>query len=178
MVSAVAALVLWQGGHFIWPGPRVFVLKGQQGSHSYAVRFEQANFKARGRTIVWKRNADPHYPSYTAANKVAGEVIPFYGRDPVEDTSVSALHELMQNTTELLQLSVTVDGKKWRVPRSAYSDLLDPNLDKEHVKASLSRDGKILILRMSNSDGAGSYNVRWAFTPQGMRSRKVEIDYD
>jgi len=178
VLSIVVALVVAQSGQLIWSGPRVFVLTGHSGVHIYHVRFEQANFKPRGRTIVWKSDHDPKYPAYTAAFKVGSQLIPFFGRDATEDISVTAVHELMQNTTELVDLSLEVDGKRWAVPKSAYDDLLDPNLDKQHVSVSLSKTGKAVFLRMENSDGSGSYNVRWVFRKSRPFTRSVEMEHD
>jgi hypothetical protein len=141
------------------------------------VRFEQANFQPRGRLIVWKSDHDPKYPSYTAAFKAGKKFTPFVGHDG-GDTSISPTKELMMSTGELISLSVTVDGRKWSIPKRAYGDLLNPNLDKQHDTATLSRDGKSLAVKMENSDGAGSYNVRWIFRRNGTYSRRVELEHD
>ncbi len=82
---------------------------------------------------------------------------------------------------ELADLSVIIDGENVTIPRDASSDLYNPNLWSLHGKqrelhiypqVARSKDRKRVYVHMTNSDGAGGYDVVWIFL-QGKYQRRV-----
>jgi hypothetical protein len=75
--------------------------------------------------------------------------------------------------TEFGRFEITIDGKRLKIPRTAYSDLFQPRFYADFIEAFESRDGRRLYLQMSASDGAGAYTVTWAFDHERYLSREI-----
>lgn len=82
---------------------------------------------------------------------------------------------------EISELSVSVDGKRTEIPHKEWSDLFNPNLwslhgkeDRPHLYAEVARsaDRKRVYVHMTNSDGAGGYDVVWILI-NGKYARRV-----
>ena len=74
--------------------------------------------------------------------------------------------------TQAITLTIKNGISRIPLPRPAYNDLFQPNL--ETAKAFLSIDGRRLYVYMMNSDGAGSYEIVWIFKDGKYLRRVVE----
>lgn|GEM_PF-4977913 len=156
-----------------------YVLKGQSHGHTFVVRFEQAKFRIRGRKIVWVRHGEQGEEAYYTIGlqgKTGKRFI--WGRDDNfkkgEIAKTIPAKVLEKDNSELSNLKVTVDGKRWPVARSLYDDLLNPDFGKEYEHASISRDGKTLRVSMEGADGAAGYKTTWTFRQGGKTKRTIE----
>ncbi len=81
-------------------------------------------------------------------------------------------------------LSVAIDGTSVQLPDSAWKDLFNPNLYAmparshavrwyDHVVRSSDRDH--VLVHMTNSDGAGGYDVVWIFVKGAYFRRVIEM---
>jgi hypothetical protein len=72
---------------------------------------------------------------------------------------------------EIDSIKLLIDGTEVPVPRKQYSDCFEPNLDGSSLTIRFGRDFQSMIVTMSGSDGAGSYEVVWRFRKNGYHSR-------
>jgi len=68
-------------------------------------------------------------------------------------------------------IKLFLDGREVAIPRKQYSDCFEPNLDGSYLAIRFGRDFQSVIITMSGSDGAGSYEVVWRFRKNGYHSR-------
>jgi hypothetical protein len=98
----------------------------------------------------------------------------FYGYDGMQVDEVRSELPLMpKRETELSNLQIVVDGRRWRVPNGLYNDLLDPDIGLTHEAVRLSPSGKSMDVEFAGSDGGGGYFVRWTFRRSGKDRRRV-----
>jgi hypothetical protein len=76
-------------------------------------------------------------------------------------------------TEEIASIVFTCNGKRVPVGRWFYNDLYQPNLDPYYIKVRPARTPGDVIVRMSGSDGAGSYEVTWILRANGKHRRFV-----
>ena len=174
----LVALALWmqsgQAEKLNWNPPAVYVIRGHQGPHKYAVRFEQANFRLRGRKVLWHQ---VYAGMYVPAIRDTKKIRVFWGQDGLSSADLEDIKQYLRRHTELVNLVITVDGRRWPIPKSLYNDLLDPNLgqmsgsDDTFEHASISKDGRKLTVSMMGSDGAGGYEVQWILLSNGKHTR-------
>jgi hypothetical protein len=72
--------------------------------------------------------------------------------------------------TELQSIQLTIGGEVIDVPKSELNDLYEPNFEKASVY--LAQNGNIYFT-MSNSDGAGGYEVAFVFKDKKFQQRYV-----
>jgi tetratricopeptide (TPR) repeat protein len=82
--------------------------------------------------------------------------------------------------TEFANFDISVDGKRLRIPASAYSDLYECELclkegDKA-LRACFSKDGKYIFIKMCAGTTDASYQVIWMFDKDGYIERLLELD--
>jgi hypothetical protein len=165
-----------------WDGPEIYTLTGRGGNHRFTVTFRQANFASHGRHVYWRYSPGsyegswPHTRFYMPAWRVKGASREFRGYDTVsaDVAREPAPKHLAKHDTELASLTVTVDGKAWKVPRRAYEGCLDPDLGSEYESAVLSTDGNTLRVSMDGSDGAGGYTMHWTIRRNGRTTVHVD----
>ena len=172
MICALIGLVLFSPLQepLNWNGPASRVLSGKRNGHTYTVRFEHANFRASGRDIRWiKSKYEVWYPGVRDSSGLRR----FFGMDGYGDEEIKTLSAVraVARDTQLISLSVTVDGKVWPIQPRLYDDLLNPNLRGDHLTGKLAPDGNTLTVTMSGSDGGGSYKATWTFRRHGKHSR-------
>ena len=74
---------------------------------------------------------------------------------------------------EFYTFEITVDGKRWRIPKRLWGDCYDPNLKigkSKTLRVTVSPDGEKLAMGMYGSDGAGAYYVIWYLRADGRHS--------
>ena len=76
-------------------------------------------------------------------------------------------------TTEIEEISLTIDGKSIHIPDTAYSDLY--NINYENIEIRKTNDGTLFINMLNNSDGAGYYNAVWIFQDKRILRRLITI---
>jgi hypothetical protein len=172
MLVSVGSIWFAQGGEKLnWNPPATYTVRGRAQGHSYSVTFKQANFAVHDRHIFWHRisGQDMYYPAWRTGKK-SRDFIGWdsFDRKTVESTSAAAF--LLKHNTELVSLTVLVDGRKWPIPNSVCAGYLDPDLGPRGELASVSRDGKRLKVRMEGSDGGGGYGIIWVFRRDGKYS--------
>lgn len=176
-----------------WNGPRTYQVSGRSNGHSYRVVFEQANFQPRGRKLLWVIGTlERHYldgvvrvPSksdwadqYSAVSPGYWSKAvprPFWGGGYFNAMEVKghSVGPKLKPKTELTRVKVSLDGKTVHVPRTLYWDLLNPNLDKEYVRAKSSPNGQELTIQMFGADAAYGYLVQWKFRKNGRHTRTM-----
>ena len=72
---------------------------------------------------------------------------------------------------EIESIKLLLDGTDVTIPRKHYSDCFEPSLDGSYLAIRFGRDFRSVIVTMSGSDGAGSYEVVWRFRKNGYHSR-------
>jgi hypothetical protein len=70
--------------------------------------------------------------------------------------------------TQVESISVSLDGKKIPVSRVLYSDIYECTNEFQ-----VFMNGDTYFVYQANSDGAGSYQIVWAFTKDGLKQRLV-----
>jgi hypothetical protein len=146
--------------------PRIFIVEASAVPVTYddiptlldtdiAVRIEKAQFRPRKHKLGWVKEGDSRPELFYIDGK------PFYGTDG------EVPHRLIKS------LALKVRGKKFAIPKHAYSDLYEPNLDM--LTVYLSPDKSRAYIMMMNSDGAGAYGVTWCFR-EGRYIRRI-VEY-
>lgn len=159
-----------------WNGPEWTVLTGRAGKHRFEARFQQENFRWRGRL----RGAVRHGESYVPAANGR----PFWGYDGWPKADVAKLEaEMEKNNTVVRSISGRIDDWQFSVPTRLVDDLLNPDFNQpEHPnvgyeEALLSKDGHTLWLKLSGSDGGGGYVFFYTIRKHGRITRaRVEAD--
>jgi hypothetical protein len=85
--------------------------------------------------------------------------------------------------TQIATVLIIVNKDTIRIPKSAYSDLYEPNFcyNDQSMKPDcscavfVSGDGKRLYIYMVNSDGAGTYEVTWIISNGKYLRRVVDL---
>ena len=72
---------------------------------------------------------------------------------------------------EIALIKLSLDGRDIPIPGNLYSDCFEPNLNASDLVIRFGRKFQSVIIRMSGSDGAGSYEVVWRFRKNGSHSR-------
>jgi hypothetical protein len=72
---------------------------------------------------------------------------------------------------EIESIKLLLDGADITIPRKQYSDCFEPSLDGSYLAIRFGRDFRSVIVTVSGSDGAGSYEVVWRFRKNGYHSR-------
>jgi hypothetical protein len=72
---------------------------------------------------------------------------------------------------EIESIKLLFDGTEVTIPRKQYSDCFEPSLEGSSLAIRFGRDFRSMIVTMSGSDGAGSYEVVWRFWKNGYHSR-------
>ena len=75
--------------------------------------------------------------------------------------------------TEIASVSLTINGDSISIPNRAWNDLYEPDLHNLEVYSS--QDKHRIYILMSNSDGAGAYDLAWCIV-NGKYIRRV-VDY-
>lgn len=147
-------------------------LTGRRGGHSFRIEIRCANFQPRGRRIAWKPLQ-------------GGSHIYIDGRrtwflDGQSEPLPEPVAFLKKRATEVRRFEVIVDGRRWHVPPSLTSDLLNLNLnssdDRDYGHAWISKDGRRLVLKQSGSDGGGGYMAYFVFRRKGAVERRIYIE--
>lgn len=73
--------------------------------------------------------------------------------------------------TEIASVKLYFDGKEVPIVPSLYSNVYNPNLDKDYFWLKFGDDGKSVMAFMAGSDAAGSYQVFWVFRSDGKHTR-------
>ncbi len=76
---------------------------------------------------------------------------------------------------EIASMRFYLDGKEIKVPRRLYADCFDPKFGDDYVTLTFGRGFQEVIISMSGSDGAGSYEVIWRLRKNGQHSRSINI---
>ena len=173
-----SAVCIAMFGPLNWNGPRVFTLTGRRDRHTYSIRFEQQNFNWKRRHLVKvlaPGTTDQFYPGFVDRGKPRM----FYISDRWSRSELTEWVRWMTRPklTEVRSVTVTVDGRRWPVPRRLYFDLLDPDFGSIYEFARLSRSGQQIMFDMAGSDGGGSYRATWLLRRHGPPKRKM-VQYD
>jgi len=78
---------------------------------------------------------------------------------------------------EYKSIEVKIRGKQVSIPKSAYSDLYQPNLYTDLNFVYYDKDNDILYIVANNGDGAGAYTVCWQIEKDVYKGRKVGIPF-
>lgn len=137
------------------PGRRV--LRGANDGHTFVVALAKKAFQPRDHHI--RRRADDLF---------------------VIDGRKAQGVEVYLPREELAYFTVTVDGKRWRVPDRLWRDCFEPHFGDtvtppaSYIHAWVFKDGKRCTVKMEGSDGAGGYTVVWRLRKSGRHARTVE----
>jgi hypothetical protein len=184
------SLVVIAVGSSTFAEGEVYTVTGKSGKHRYRLKFETRLFSSRGREIVWlaytpewefkgtRRVVNKDEKLYYYAGLKEGRYyIRFHG---MEYESVETMRRKTaeawlrwRGETELVSLSVTVDGRRRPVSTKIYARLLDPHPEKEYRTVRLSKDGKTLNVQLDGSDAAAAYIAVWAFRRNGRHSFQI-----
>ena len=86
-------------------------------------------------------------------------------------------------TKEYKHIEVIVDGKPIAIPKSAYNDLYNPNLDMANSNnysyntVYYDKETDTIYIVASNSDVAGGYEVCWQIEKGIYKGRKIGIPF-
>lgn len=139
--------------------PAMLHLKGKSDCESWAsfnghgvdVRITSAPFDSTKHKLTFETNG------YPALCEIDGR--PFRGTDGAVPR------------VAIKRVTVTIDSMRVQLPTSAWNDLYQPHFCGQHSTEGLywtchavrSLDRRRVYIHMSNSDGAGSYEVVWIF---------------
>lgn len=143
------------------PDGRERVILDGTGVH---VTIERAPFDSTKHTLTWDRGSQRYLCAIDGRK--------FHGTDG--DAPFA----------QISGLRVRIDGKEVAVPDSAWTDLYNPNLwgvrGKErtlhlYAEAARSKGREHVFVHMTNSDGAGGYDVVWILVHGKYRQRVVSM---
>ena len=164
------------GAHLNWNGPAVFTIQGKSHGHTFKVRFEQANFKSRGRKLKWgplPEAPQSYYPLWiNGKNQVRLYGLDGRSKDEIAGKPISKY--LGKEFTELTSMRIWFDSKRIDMPSRLFNDLLNPDFGRDNVNASFLKNGKTFTIHMDGSDGGAGYTADWKHTANGKWTRKVE----
>jgi hypothetical protein len=72
---------------------------------------------------------------------------------------------------EIALVKLSLDGKDVSIPGRIYADCFEPDLNASDLVLRFGRNFRSVIITMSGSDGAGSYEVIWRLRKNGNHSR-------
>ena len=145
-------------------GPNVEEQGGRNGKHRYSLRLVQGPFR----------------PS---RHKVAEVDLGGWKAVTVNGIIVRGTSGHNAPRTEVYAFELTVDGKRWRIPRKLWADLYNPNFGRSpsshlhprgnpNVTSWMSSDGSRVYVSMSGSDASAAYRVLWTLRRNGRHSRR------
>ena len=169
LVLSFASLTLPEGEQW------VSEVRRRSGPHRYMLRTVVATFHPRGRTVFWVRLA-PGLDQFLPALKSGSTTRILFGWKEFTTRSEIARRlagEVLEHDqcTELRSVTLTVDGRRWRVRRSLICDLLFPPRADENLLTSLSPDGRTLLVRGCFGVHGAKGWVRWTYHRDGTQTR-------
>jgi hypothetical protein len=131
------------------------VIRSRVGKHRLQVALRQRQFMPSKHRIIRGDKRKP--PSFTLIDGKrawgAADTIPL---------------------TELSLFSLKVDGREWKIARPQWNDCFEPNLTKDSVRTTLSRDGRRVTVIILGGDGYGGYKAIWAVRREGTVRRSIQ----
>lgn len=74
---------------------------------------------------------------------------------------------------EIDSMRFYLDGKEIKITRRLYADCFDPHFGNDYVTLEFGRDFRSVVVKMSGSDGAGSYQAIWRLSGDGRHRRSI-----
>jgi hypothetical protein len=74
---------------------------------------------------------------------------------------------------EIVSMRFYLDGKEIKIPRRLYADCFDPHFGNDYVNLEFERGFGSVTIKMSGSDGAGSYQAVWRLRKGGRHRRSI-----
>ena len=74
---------------------------------------------------------------------------------------------------EIGSMRLYLDGKEIKIPRRLYADCFEPNFGNDYVTLEFGRAFRSVVITMSGSDGAGSYQAIWRLSKDGQHRRSI-----
>jgi len=74
---------------------------------------------------------------------------------------------------EIDSMRFYLDGKEIKIPRRLYADCFDPKFGNEYVTLEFRPNFRGVVVTMSGSDGAGSYQAIWRLSGDGRHRRSI-----
>ena len=74
---------------------------------------------------------------------------------------------------EIASMRFYLDAKEIKIPRRLYADCFDPHFGDDYVTLEFEPEFRGVIITMSGSDGAGSYQVIWRLSKDGQHQRSI-----
>ena len=74
---------------------------------------------------------------------------------------------------EIDSMRFYLDGKEIKIPKRLYADCFDPNFGDDYVTLEFEGELRSVVITISGSDGAGSYQAIWRLKKDGQHHRSI-----